>query len=382
MKNLTIQTITFVLTFALVFAAPTVVAQQNQQPAATASQPAAQTSLCGNNPLCFESTDFVATISQFRTSTNGQWRLLDAIVHFQNKTNQPLSLGYVNGSATALDDRGNRYGLAGINGLRGMGVLYGANIDTRLTLRPGGASDAAFELAWAPGNAVVGVNYSLDLDIREMNPVEGNQWVLGGDTFMHYQGLANGMGAAPVASGSSYMSSATSGSSMVPGAVPLATSASQGGCPPGTAPANSAGGQNANAQSAVADAQSAISNLKSLFGKKNSTAPTTNTASGAPCVPVNGVAGNSANTSPQTTSAATPQSSGAAPATATPAAASKTAVAPAAAKATTTQPKPAGVTNASSVKKLPAAQSKTTQATTKPAVKTSTTTPSTNSTQQ
>lgn len=210
-----------VLAVAIFAVVPLMAAQQYQQPNTTQMEasPAGQGSFCGNRPLCYESVDFAATITQFRTSTdvNGN-KLLDAILHFQNKTTQALGLGYVDGSGSGLDDRGNRYGLVvAWGGVRGMGVISGNNANPSFVLAPGGSGDARFELVWPhpPANAVIGVNYEMELDIREVNRAEGNQWILGNETLMHYQGLVNGV-SAPVSSysaagagspGSSYMSS-------------------------------------------------------------------------------------------------------------------------------------------------------------------------------
>src|SRR5437016_4227184 len=170
-------------------------------------------SACANKPLCYEANDFVATVTEFRTSTDGRgWKILDALVHFQNKTNQPISLGYVDGSAGAIDDLGNRFILNTFGGgVRGMGVVAGNNMDPKFNLPGGGGGDARFELWWAPSGKLAGVNYEIELSIREMNRVEGNQWSLGDESLIHYQGLANGMGVAPVSGGNYAGSGAPSG---------------------------------------------------------------------------------------------------------------------------------------------------------------------------
>src|SRR5258708_12152601 len=101
---------------------------------AQAAPAAAQNSACGNQALCYETSDFAATITQFRTSVDERYALkvLDAIVHFQNKTNQILSLGYVEGSASGLDDQGNRYSLnSGNGGVRGIGIVAVKTDDPR-----------------------------------------------------------------------------------------------------------------------------------------------------------------------------------------------------------------------------------------------------------
>ena len=277
----------------------------------------AQSSLCVNRPLCYEGNDFVATVTEFRTSTDPRGiRIIDAMMHFQNKTNQQISLGYVDGSGSAIDDMGNRLGLNTYNGgVRGMGIVAGNNVDPKFSLPPGGGGDARFELYWMPGGKLSGVNYEMELSIREMNRVEGNQWTLGDETLLHYQGLANGMGVAPLSNvnsagmGSAGMSSGTGATSTVGSAVNAFTpgqanasappaqpmmAASGQPCPPGARTsgtlanlANSAGAQNDTANNAVTNTSAAISNLGSIFARKKKPAAAPATASAAaPCAPV------------------------------------------------------------------------------------------------
>src|SRR5215472_317118 len=40
-------------------------------------------SFCGNQPVCAETPDFAATITDVRTSNWNGWKLIDVIVHFQ-----------------------------------------------------------------------------------------------------------------------------------------------------------------------------------------------------------------------------------------------------------------------------------------------------------
>ncbi|MGH9644658.1 MAG: hypothetical protein ACRD3Q_19825, partial [Terriglobales bacterium] len=240
------------------------------------------------------------------------YKIIDAMMHFQNKTNQPISLGYVDGSGSAMDDMGNRLILNTYNGgVRGMGVLAGNNMDPKFTLGAGGGGDARFELYWAPGNRLSGVNYEMELSISEMNRVEGNQLTLGDEALLHYQGLANGVGVAPVSNVNSAGMGVASGSggvpavgnnavsSFIPGQNSAANTQTIGAaqpCPPGGSTrgtllntASSAGAQNQQANDTVSNATAAISNLGSLFGrkKKAATAPTATTANAAaPCTPV------------------------------------------------------------------------------------------------
>jgi hypothetical protein len=268
----------------LVFGALQIAAAQVQPAAqAQAAAPvagAAQSTFCGSQPLCYETADFAATITDFRTSTSGGLRLIDLGMRFQNKTNQPLILGYLVNSGTALDDRGNRYGVWGANGFRGIGAAYGGtNFDPKFNIRAGSYSDAQFELAWAPGQTPYGLTFELNLSVDEINSIEAGQHTLGGEFPLHYRGLVNGVSSAAPGQATAFNPSSS-----------LPPCSSTGTAVAGAA--NSAGGQTtAGANTAVSNAAAAISNFGSLFGKKKAAAPaapnagTTTTAASVPCAP-------------------------------------------------------------------------------------------------
>jgi hypothetical protein len=236
------------------------------------------TNACGGQPFCVETSDFTATVTSFRTSTVGSSRIINVSVRFQNRTGQPLVLGYVANSGMTTDERGNRYIVYGGNGFRGIGLVYGSTFDPKLTLRPASSGDAQFEmhLQATPQNA--GQTFTVDVTIDGINTT-GNQPTLGGEFPLHFEGLANGVSQ---------------------GVGSLA------GAPDGLA--------------------SAVSNLKSMFGKKKavqsaatvassaaSTAATVNAASNSaasqpPSATANtlGQAGSSAKAAPQQVASAQP----------------------------------------------------------------------------
>jgi len=284
-------------------------AQAQQQPAVSPSvwaapaQPqAAQASsafqsACGNQPMCYDAPDFAVAIVDFRMSMASGYKLMDATLRFVNKTNQPLILGYLDGSAVALDDQGNRYAPYGNRGLAGIGLVNGSSADPKFVLQPGGAGDARWELLWRPGaQDPIGSAFDLSMTIREVNTLVGGQHALGGEIPLRFQGLANGMvasGAAPAAG--------TAGVAGVAGASPMLAGGTSGlpACGPsgngaGTmtaiaGAANSVGGQQTanatnTATNTAGNAMSQLAGLKSIFGKKNATAPATS-ASGANCIP-------------------------------------------------------------------------------------------------
>jgi hypothetical protein len=302
--------------------------------------------------MCYDSQDFAVAVVDFRMSLSNGYKLMDVTLRFVNKTNQPLILGYVDTSALALDDQGNRYGPYGNRGLAGIGVVAGNGGDPKFVLQPGGAGDARWELLWRPGpQDPVGSTFQLDMTIREMNTLTGGAHTLGAEVPLRFQGLVNGMTGAGGAAG---YSSAAGAPGVAGGSAMMAGGSS--GLPPcgpdGTGTfnqvagtANSVGGQQTAAATNTAgntanSAAAAYNNLKSLFGKhpaNAASAPATNVAGAAPCVPAATsapvVAGTSTAPAAAGQAAATAPNSAvsktqAAAAAKTPATATKTATAP------------------------------------------------------
>jgi hypothetical protein len=362
--------------------------------AAPAAQGAQAASICGGQAACYETDDFAVIMTDFRVSKTGGWKVIDTTLHFQNKTNQPLILGYTEGSAMAIDDQGNRYGLANQpNAVRGIGRVQGNSIDPKFSLGPAGSGDTMFELAWAPGQSTEGVNFELDLSIREIHALEGGQFSLAGEAPLQFRGLANGAfggstpGTAAGAAGGGLL--ATSGSTTTTaGALPVCGSGSSG-LSSVTDKANSIAGQNlpANANSTVSNASTQMSNasaqiasLKSMFGhKKAATAQATpaTASAAAPCVPA--ASATNATAVPQAVPAVAVSGSAAAPATATPAVATSSATTAVTAAPAGAQPMTpaealrarvlANQAAAPKATATTAATPKTTVATTKPAAK-------------
>jgi len=258
---------------------------------APAGAPAQAQSVCANQPFCYEAQDFVAVITDFRTSVAGYSKIIDVTMRFLNKTPNPLVLGYTNGSGIALDDKGNRYGVGGGNGVRGMGLVNGGNFDPRFSIRPGGYGDSRFELLM-PNNPqiIYGFTFELDMSVNEISTLEGNQHSLGSEFPLQFQGLTNGAkGNVPgiPAGGSGFFGGANPmmAAGAAPACGPAGTISSVAGA------TNSAAAQNAanTATNTASTAATALSNLKSLFGKKNAAqAAPSNAAATTPCVPAAG----------------------------------------------------------------------------------------------
>jgi hypothetical protein len=221
-----------------------------QAPAAPVAQ---APTICGNQPLCYEAPDFAATITDFRTSSQG--RIIDVAVRFTNKTNQVLFLGYTNGSGVATDERGNRYVVWGGNGVRGMGLVNGQSLgDPKFQINPAGYGDTRFELGLQGYPPVIGFTFELDLSVNEINAYQGNQFTVGNEFPLMWKGLANGAaGAAPgaIAYAGNGAASGTAGTLT---SIPCQNSTVQ----------NVASGAN----NAAANVSAAVSSIGSLFRKK------------------------------------------------------------------------------------------------------------------
>jgi hypothetical protein len=229
-----------------------------------------QAGACGGQPLCMETSDFSATVTSFRTSTVGTSRIINVSVRFQNRTAQPLVLGYVANSGITTDERGNRYIVYGGNGFRGIGLVYGNTFDPRLTLRPAGSGDAQFEmhLQATPQNA--GQIFTVDLTIDEINTA-GNQPTLGGEFPLHFEGLANGVsqGVGNLAGAPDGLANAVSNLKSIFGK----KKAVQNAATAASSAASTASTVNAAANSAASQPPSATSNTPGQAGSSAKAAP-------------------------------------------------------------------------------------------------------------
>jgi hypothetical protein len=141
-------------------------------------------------PGCTEVRTFTATVTSLRASKQGANRLVNLTVRFHNKTDKPLTLGYVSESGAILDDKGNRYDVSGANAVRGIGTVSGKDFDAKFTLEPKEASDARFELVWKnAGSTAAGTRFDLDLAVREIVPGSGDQMKLGAEHAIHYTAI-------------------------------------------------------------------------------------------------------------------------------------------------------------------------------------------------
>jgi hypothetical protein len=147
-------------------------------------------SVCNGSPACVEVTSFVATVTDFRESVDRDYRVVSVTVRFRNTTAGLLVLGYVRGSGLVTDDQGNRYNL-GDGRLRGLGEIAPGFIDPKFALQPGEASDARLEFVWRPGGQVLGTRFIVELAVREIEALPGNQWRLAREHALQFRGFGD-----------------------------------------------------------------------------------------------------------------------------------------------------------------------------------------------
>jgi hypothetical protein len=171
-------------------------APQFNQPFAGAVPVAGQTgqvqaapSICGGQAMCMETRSFAAVITDFRLSTSGAWRIVDATLRFVNKTGTTLALGYVNQSGGIIDDQGNRFVITNDATIRGIGVIQGNAPDPKFVLQPGESGDTQFQFGFAHRQEILGTAFELGLTVRELTLVGVGQYRPGPEYPLHFLGL-------------------------------------------------------------------------------------------------------------------------------------------------------------------------------------------------
>lgn len=164
--------------------------------AGQASETSARVPQVCTGSLCTEVNSFAATVTDFRTSTVSGIKVITAAIRFQNKLARPLILGYLSGSGTATDDQGNRY-IATPESIRGIGAISNGQVDPKFMLRPGESADTRFEMVWRwSGREVFGLNFEMDLTVREVLPLASRQLRLGQEHPLRFRGLTNAVSSA------------------------------------------------------------------------------------------------------------------------------------------------------------------------------------------
>jgi hypothetical protein len=173
--------------------------------------------MCTGVEFCEEVNDFAVTITDFRASLNAPTKVLTATLRFRNKSDRPVTLGYLPGSGVGADERGNRY-TANDADIRGIGIISSRGADDKFVLQPGQESDARFSYYWGAGRAIFGTTFEIELTVREIIPLENGQLKLGAESPLRFTGLTHRSITGPV-------SKATPSTATSPGTASTQTSA-------------------------------------------------------------------------------------------------------------------------------------------------------------
>lgn len=185
----------------------------------------ANAAACPGLANCQDTGAFTAQLTDVRTSTAGRFKVVSVTLRFTNRRAAPMVLGYVAGSGLVTDDQGNRYEIASgtTSGVRGIGLIQATMVDPQFALRPSEGGDARLEFLFPAGNRILGTVFNLNLSVREIEALPGNQYRLGREHLLQFDRLANGQKAAAMpasadAPTSGTMSAATSAAISAPAA--------------------------------------------------------------------------------------------------------------------------------------------------------------------
>ncbi|QJR35938.1 hypothetical protein [Gemmatimonas groenlandica] len=185
----------------------------------------AQSAGCAGQASCYETTNLTAVVSDLRSSVSGANRVITATIRIQNRTPRPLTLGYLSGSGVVTDDQGNRYEVASPESVRGIGLITSNSFDAKFQLQPGERADARVEFLFRPAsrNVILGTTYAMDIALREINPIAGNQWRLGREHALRFTGFDGKGVTAQMATGNA--AAATAATSSTPSSTAMAGAA-------------------------------------------------------------------------------------------------------------------------------------------------------------
>jgi len=140
---------------------------------------------CGGKAGCYDAGPFVAEIVNTvatREQSARPWHTVRLNLRFRNKTNEPIILGYMTGTAVLIDDLGNRYvPSTAPEDAKGIGKVAAKSADPQFVLRPGEARNATFGQArvmrGTPNAGIVGTKYTFDMSIAQLEVLYNGQQV-------------------------------------------------------------------------------------------------------------------------------------------------------------------------------------------------------------
>jgi hypothetical protein len=154
----------------------------------------------GSRSPCFDSGAFTMTVTGFAGSVIGnRHHSLRINVDIRNNTDQPLLLAYKNGTNSAIDNLGNRYGWGRPgtydSSVQGIGIMIpGRTVDAQFQLAPRSSRSAVFSVVrYESGPKPAGLAWAFDTVLAELRPLpNGTQTELVRDHSVHVTDLRIG----------------------------------------------------------------------------------------------------------------------------------------------------------------------------------------------
>ena len=163
---------------------------------ALAGQLAGQAARCAGQSGCIEVASFIATVTGFRPSVQGNAHTVALTLQFRNKSPRPLVVGYLENTGVATDERGNRYTIAS-GEVGGIGVVSNNSFDPRFVLQPGEAGEVNLQFVSAGAGATAGTSWNIEIGIREIDKLSEKQYRLGKTHLLQFRGYRGGGGPPP-----------------------------------------------------------------------------------------------------------------------------------------------------------------------------------------
>ncbi|MEO8334754.1 MAG: hypothetical protein ABI664_07270 [bacterium] len=181
-----------------------VASQASTETVTQASAPAMlppEVDLCAGKVRCYGAGPFVAEVSQFTTSIEGnrRYHVLRTNVKVRNVSSQPIILAYKATSDGATDNLGNRYywGTAGTYDMSvsGIGKVEGRKVDPQFQLAPGESRTATFTLlSKDAANRELGTSWTQELTLVQLDMLPSNQVRVGREYAVSFKDLGPNAG--------------------------------------------------------------------------------------------------------------------------------------------------------------------------------------------
>lgn len=176
----------------LVAAAPT--AAPAADAAAGVAVPAPVTDPCDGRPSCYATGPFMAE-AQANVSQDATYQHVSIRVRFRNLSNQPVILAYQEGSASMIDNQGNKYQPMSISG---MGKVSRSSADPQFVLSPGEYRQATVVYRLHKAGKILGNAFTPDFVISQLEILPSQQVRSVRDYAVSFTGVATSpLGAAP-----------------------------------------------------------------------------------------------------------------------------------------------------------------------------------------